>query len=106
MSTVVDSEVKLTGDERAKQLAEISSEWSEVQQRDAIERKLAFKDFKQAWAFMNKVADVADEADHHPEWFNVYNRVDITLSTHVCQGLSMRDIRLAKRIDEFAQEFE
>ena len=54
-----------------------------------------FKDFSEAWGFMSRVALKAEKMNHHPEWFNVYNRVDVTLSTHDCQGLSQRDITLA-----------
>ena len=54
-----------------------------------------FKDFNEAWGFMSRVALKAEKMNHHPEWFNVYNRVDVTLSTHDCQGLSQRDITLA-----------
>eukprot|EP00010_Vexillifera_abyssalis_P004271 CAMPEP_0201561498 /NCGR_PEP_ID=MMETSP0173_2-20130828/78830_1 /ASSEMBLY_ACC=CAM_ASM_000268 /TAXON_ID=218659 /ORGANISM="Vexillifera sp., Strain DIVA3 564/2" /LENGTH=104 /DNA_ID=CAMNT_0047976003 /DNA_START=85 /DNA_END=399 /DNA_ORIENTATION=+ len=100
MSTTADSEIKLSGDERAQQL-KLIPKWKESEKRDAIERQFLFKDFKEAWAWMNKVADVADKVDHHPEWFNVYNRVEVTLSTHVCSGLSKRDINLAQKMDEF-----
>ena len=54
-----------------------------------------FKDFNQAWGFMSRVALKAESMNHHPEWFNVYNKVDVTLSTHDCQGLSERDVKLA-----------
>ena len=65
----------------------------------AIERKLTFADFGEAFAFMTRVAIAADKADHHPEWSNVYNRVEITLTTHDAGGLSKRDIALAEAID-------
>jgi 4a-hydroxytetrahydrobiopterin dehydratase len=65
-------------------------------------KSFKFKTFRQAWGFMSQVALLAEKADHHPEWFNVYNRVDITLSTHECGGLSGRDIALAKAIDAVA----
>ena len=57
------------------------------------------KDFNEAWGFMNRVALLAEAQDHHPEWFNVYNKVDIALTTHDASGLSARDVRLAKAID-------
>ncbi|KAG2392638.1 hypothetical protein C9374_011363 [Naegleria lovaniensis] len=98
MRTVVR---KLTDEELKTELLKIPS-WELVQEakRNVIRRKFAFKDFKQAWQFMNKVATKADETDHHPEWFNVYNKVDIVLSTHDCGGLSERDILLAEFIDQ------
>ena len=68
----------------------------------AIERKLRFSDFGEAFAFMTRVAIEADKRDHHPEWFNVYNRVEITLTTHDAGGLSARDVKLALFIDEIA----
>lgn len=74
-----------------------------VEGRDAIEKKFQFKDFNQAFGFMTRIALKADKMDHHPEWFNVYNNVNITLSTHECQGLSNRDITLAKFIEEAAK---
>jgi len=91
---------KLEGDARLSALKEIPL-WKEVNGRDAIFRKFEFTDFKGAWAWMSKVAEVADQMDHHPEWFNVYNRVEVTLSTHDCGGLSQNDITLAKKLDEF-----
>lgn len=64
-----------------------------------LKRSYRFRDFSQAWGFMNRVALLAEAQDHHPEWFNVYNRVDIALTTHDAGGLSARDVRLAKAID-------
>lgn len=66
---------------------------------DAIVKSFEFKDFKQAWAFMEKVAAKAEEMDHHPEWTNVYNKVFIRLSTHDAGGLTQRDFKLATKID-------
>ena len=74
-----------------------------VEGRDAIEKKFTFKDFNQAFGFMTRVALKADRMDHHPEWFNVYNRVEVTLSTHECQGLSDRDVNLATFIEQVAK---
>lgn len=65
----------------------------------AIERKLKFRDFNEAFGFMTRVALLADKHDHHPEWSNVYNRVEITLTTHDAGGLSARDVTMAKAID-------
>ena len=64
-----------------------------------LKRTFKFKDFNEAWGFMNRVALLAEAQDHHPEWFNVYNKVDIALTTHDAGGLSARDVRLAKAID-------
>eukprot|EP00118_Oscarella_pearsei_P025288 m.307925 g.307925 ORF g.307925 m.307925 type:complete len:115 (+) comp43033_c0_seq1:28-372(+) len=77
--------------------------WKDVDGRDAIHKDFQFKDFNQAFGFMTRVALKADKMDHHPEWFNVYNKVQITLSTHECQGLSVRDITLASFIEEAAK---
>ena len=68
--------------------------------RDAIKKIYTFKDFNQAFGFMTRVALVAEKTDHHPEWFNVYNRVEVTLSTHECGGISVRDVDMAKFMDE------
>ncbi len=92
---------KLDGARRAQALGELKG-WSEVAGRDAIFKSYKFADFNAAFAFMTRVALAAEKADHHPEWFNVYNRVDITLSTHDAGGLSERDIALAKFIDSVA----
>jgi 4a-hydroxytetrahydrobiopterin dehydratase len=89
---------KLTAAERDGVLKELR-DWQMVKDRDAIQRSFKFKNFSEAWGFMARVALLAESQDHHPEWFNVYNKVDITLSTHDCGGLSARDIKLAKAID-------
>lgn len=92
---------RLTDAERKTALAELR-EWSLAEGRDAIARSFKFADFNEAFAFMTRVALVAEKMDHHPEWFNVYNRVDIVLSTHDAGGLSARDVALAKAIDGLA----
>ncbi|MBX7514651.1 4a-hydroxytetrahydrobiopterin dehydratase [Qipengyuania sp. GH38] len=74
-------------------------EWSLARDGDAIERKFEFDDFSEAFAFMTRVAMIAETRDHHPEWFNVYNRVEITLTTHDAGGLSLRDVKMARKID-------
>ncbi|XP_055797552.1 pterin-4-alpha-carbinolamine dehydratase 2-like [Salvelinus fontinalis] len=74
--------------------------WVEVEERDAIYKELHFKTFNQAFGFMSRVALQAEKMNHHPEWFNVYNKVQITLTTHDCGGLSKRDIKMAKFIDK------
>jgi 4a-hydroxytetrahydrobiopterin dehydratase len=91
--------VKLTDAERQAALTELGH-WKLVANREAIQRSFKFKNFNEAWGFMNRVALLAEQQDHHPEWFNVYNRVDILLSTHDCDGLSARDVKLAKAIDK------
>ncbi len=73
--------------------------WRLVEGRDAIRREFRFRDFNEAWGFMARVALLAEQQDHHPEWFNVWNRVEIVLSTHDAGGLSDRDLRLAGAID-------
>lgn len=89
---------KLTGTARSNALAALK-EWNEVPGRDAIQRSLKFADFNHAWGFMSRVALAAEKADHHPEWSNVYNKVEIVLSTHDAGGLSDKDVALAKLID-------
>lgn len=89
---------KLSATERAGLLATLPA-WQLVEGRDAITRSFRFKDFSETWGFMARVALLAEAQDHHPEWFNVWNRVEITLSTHDAGGLSARDVRLAKAID-------
>ncbi|WP_404710642.1 4a-hydroxytetrahydrobiopterin dehydratase [Sphingomonas sp. MMS24-J13] len=86
--------------ERADALDDLA-DWDYDEARDAITRRFVFTDFAEAFGFMTRVAIVADRVDHHPEWSNVYNRVDILLTTHDCGGLSARDIMLAQAIDSF-----
>jgi 4a-hydroxytetrahydrobiopterin dehydratase len=92
---------KLAGKARSDALAALK-DWKEVPGRDAIQRSLTFADFNHAWGFMTRVALAAEKADHHPEWSNVYNRVEIVLSTHDAGGLSEKDVALAKLIDSIA----
>ncbi len=89
---------RLTDEERAAALAELT-DWRMDQDRDAIVREVRFADFSQAWGFMSRVALLAEAADHHPEWSNVYDRVTIALTTHDADGLSERDVALARKID-------
>ena len=90
---------QLTDAERDAALAELP-EWSLRGDGLAIERQFQFKNFSEAWAFMNRVALLAEKHDHHPEWSNVYNRVAITLTTHDAGGLSERDAKMARAIDK------
>ncbi|WP_370179246.1 4a-hydroxytetrahydrobiopterin dehydratase [Alteriqipengyuania sp.] len=89
---------KLSDAERETWLGALDG-WAMASERDAIERTFRFKDFSEAWAFMSRVALLADAQDHHPEWSNVYNTVEITLTTHDADGLSMRDVEMAKAIN-------
>jgi 4a-hydroxytetrahydrobiopterin dehydratase len=83
---------------RARLAAECPG-WAMAAGRDAITRRFVFRDFSEAWGFMARVALLAEAQDHHPEWSNVWNRVEILLATHDAGGLSERDLRLAKAID-------
>ncbi|RMX68596.1 hypothetical protein DD238_003380 [Peronospora effusa] len=93
----------LTDTERVEALQKITSAWKVVPNRDAICRSFKFRDFNEAWGFMNRTALLAEQMGHHPEWFNVYNRVDVTLSTHDCGGLSKNDIEMAIAMNSYAQ---
>ena len=79
--------------------------WKLVDDRDAIYKEFLFKDFNAAWGFMSQTALKAEMMGHHPEWFNVYNKVNVTLSTHDCGGLSEKDFTLANFMDERAKQF-
>jgi len=92
---------KLSGEARSRALGRLHG-WSEVEGRDAISKKFVFKDFNEAFGFMARVALVAEKLDHHPEWFNVYKNVTVTLSTHDAGGLTERDITLAEAMDKLA----
>ncbi|KAJ2791902.1 Pterin-4-alpha-carbinolamine dehydratase 2 [Coemansia guatemalensis] len=98
---------QLSSDERVQGLAPLLKDggWKLEKERDAISKSFLFDNFNSAFAFMTSVAMKAEKMDHHPEWFNVYNRVNITLSTHDCQGLSTRDVALASYIDKAAAKF-
>ena len=89
---------QLDEDERAAALDQLG-EWDYDEARDAITRQFMFADFVEAFGFMTRVAILAEKADHHPEWSNVYNRVEVLLTTHDAGGLSTRDVALAKAID-------
>ena len=94
---------KLTEGERDAFLAAHPA-WNIARDGAAIERKFGFSDFSEAWGFMNRVALIAEKSDHHPEWFNVYNRVEITLTTHDADpdnggALSSRDIAMVEAIE-------
>ncbi len=86
---------------RAAALSELP-DWSLVDGRDALTRTFTFADFSHAWGFMSRVALLAEKMDHHPEWTNVWNRVEVTLSTHDAGGLTALDVRLARAMDRMA----
>jgi 4a-hydroxytetrahydrobiopterin dehydratase len=92
---------KLSKEERANVLAELQG-WENVDGRDAITRSFKFKNFNQAFGFMSRVAMQAEKMDHHPEWFNVYATVDVTLATHDAGGVTQLDVTLAKFMNRAA----
>ena len=92
---------KLGDDERTAALAGLDG-WTAVEGRDAIAKTFTFKDFNAAFGWMTRAALIAEAMNHHPEWFNVWSRVEVTLSTHDAGGLSALDIELAKRMDALA----
>jgi 4a-hydroxytetrahydrobiopterin dehydratase len=91
---------KLDAKTRAAAMKKLKG-WKDVKGRDAIARKFQFENFNQAFGFMTRVALLADKMDHHPEWFNVYNKVDVTLSTHDAGGVTANDIEMAKAMETF-----
>jgi 4a-hydroxytetrahydrobiopterin dehydratase len=95
---------KLNSAVRAAFLREFP-EWREAEGRDAIARLFQFQDFNRAFGFMTRVALLAERLDHHPEWFNVYNRIEVTLSTHDADGVTEKDIAMAKAMEEYAKGF-
>ena len=90
---------KLDNDAKSAALAELSG-WTPVKGRDAISKTFTFGNFNEAFGWMTRAALIAEKMDHHPEWFNVWNRVEVTLSTHDAGGLTERDIKLARAMDE------
>lgn len=92
---------KLTGEPRKAALAKLAG-WNEVEGRDAIAKKFVFRNFNEAFGFMSRAALMAEKLDHHPEWFNVYKTVEVTLSTHDAGGVTELDIKLAEAMNRFA----
>ncbi|MFM9941509.1 MAG: 4a-hydroxytetrahydrobiopterin dehydratase [Hyphomicrobiaceae bacterium] len=92
---------RLSDAEKTAGLAKLPA-WNLVAGRDAITRRYTFKDFSAAFGFMTRSALVAEKLNHHPEWFNVWNRVDVTLSTHDAGGLTKLDLELAAAMDAIA----
>lgn len=91
----------ISGAERAQAMLGLAG-WTEAADRDAIRKTFKFRDFVEAYAFMTRVALIAERMNHHPEWLNVYNRVEVTLTTHDAGGVTDRDIRLAHAMDAAA----
>lgn len=91
----------LNTEDRKAALGELDG-WTAVDGRDAIRKTFQFKTFKQAFAFMTQCALRAEQLNHHPEWFNVYNKVDVTLATHDAGGVTELDIKLARFMDKAA----
>lgn len=94
---------KLSEDALAQALEKLAG-WTKAEGRDAIEKSFKFKDFGQAWSFMSRSAAYAERNDHHPEWFNVYNKVDVTLSTHDAGGVTDLDIQMAANMNDLEGE--
>lgn len=92
---------KLTDEEQTEALGRLPG-WTLAEDGNALRRSFTFRDFSEAFGFMARVALAAEKMDHHPDWTNVYNRVDIKLSSHDIGGLSARDVKLATRIDALA----
>lgn len=92
----------LSGAERASAMLGLPG-WREVDGRDAIAKSFRFHDFAEAFGFMTRVALVAERMNHHPEWSNVYNRVEVLLTTHDAGGLTDKDIRLAHAMEDATQ---
>ena len=92
---------RLGEEEREEALASLPG-WTHDAERDAIAKSFRFRDFGEAFAFMTRVALEAEKADHHPEWSNVWNRVDIALTTHSAGGLTEKDVALARKIEAIA----
>ncbi len=92
---------KIAGAARQAALAALEG-WQEVDGRDAIAKEFQFKDFNAAFGWMTRVALLAEKIDHHPEWFNVYNRVSVTLATHEANGVTARDVKMAQAMNAYA----
>jgi 4a-hydroxytetrahydrobiopterin dehydratase len=97
-----DDMAQKLGDADRRAALEALGEWRVVEGRDAITRTFKFKDFNAAFGFMTRVALAAERMNHHPEWCNVWNRVEVTLSTHAAGGLTELDIKLAQAMDRLA----
>ena len=96
---------RLTPEERTAAL-HVLSDWSELGSRDAITKTFKFKNFNEAFGWMTRVAMSSEKMDHHPEWFNTWNKVIVTLTTHSIGGITKKDIILAKLMDDIAAQFK
>lgn len=95
---------RLGEEERTSALPVLAtSGWAHDPERDAIRKTFKFKDFIRAWGWMSAIAVIAEKMNHHPEWSNVYNRVEVTLTTHDAEGLTELDLKLARKMDELAR---
>jgi len=92
---------KLAGEARKEALAKLTG-WREVEGRDAITKKFEFRNFNEAFGFMSRAALMAEKLNHHPEWFNVYKTVEVTLATHSAGGVTELDVKLAEAMNRFA----
>lgn len=99
----MDRPERLEGDDREAALAALEG-WQEASDRDALARTFTFKNFNQAFGFMTRSALLAEKMNHHPEWFNVYKTVEVTLTTHDAGGVTDLDVRMAKAMNRFAAE--
>ena len=95
------SRIPLTREEITTSLSGLTG-WELSEDHKSIRKDFKFRDFNAAFAFMTRIALAAEKLDHHPEWFNVYNKVEITLTTHSAKGLTMLDIRMAQLANEYA----
>ena len=91
---------KLSDPQIEKELQALDG-WKHHESKPAIHKTFKFKNFNEAWGFMSRIALIAEKMDHHPEWSNTYNRVEITLTTHDAKGISQRDIDMAGTIENF-----
>ena len=96
---------KLSPDEIHSALTDLDG-WNKVDGKDAIQKTFKFKNFTRAWAFMSSAALLAEKMNHHPEWFNVYNKVEVTLNTHDVGGVSELDLKMAKRMNGYAASLQ
>lgn len=94
---------KLSEEEITQAMQELTG-WSRSEGKEAIEKTFNFKNFSQAWAFMSRSALLAEKMNHHPEWFNVWNRVEVTLNTHDVGGLSELDMKMARLMNKYEAE--
>jgi len=102
--TTTTTKTTLTPEARAEALGSLPG-WAPVEGRDAIARTFTFKNFNEAFGFMARVALTAEKMDHHPEWSNVYKTVEVVLTSHDANGVTERDIKLAKAMDKIAADF-